>query len=110
MENWISVTLVFLFFYMFAVWLNFFKQSHKKVQDGVPNELHKPGGEDSDPNDFHTPMEEDRCVIPSIPTVEMDSSPATQLGMDMSFVRECMISDSIFMFLKKEWKGEKETI
>ena len=80
---------------------------HPDSQDGVPNELHKPVGEDSDPNDFHTPMEEDPCVIRSIPTVEMDSSPATQQGI---FARECMISDSIFMFLKEEWKGGKETI
>lgn len=83
---------------------------HPDSKDGVPNELQKPGGEDSDPNDFHTPMEEDPCVIPSIPTVKMDSSPVTQQGMDMSFVHECVICDSIFMFLKKEWKGEKETI
>ncbi|XXG46576.1 hypothetical protein AAC387_Pa02g1386 [Persea americana] len=67
--------------------------SHKMVphpdsQDGVPNELHKPGGEDSDPNDFHTPMEEDPCVIRSIPTVEMDSSPATQQDVLVSDAAE----------------------
>lgn len=79
---------------------------HPDSQDDVPNDLHKPGEEDVGPNDRHTPMEEDPCVNPSIPTVEMNSSPSHQ-GMDIFLHVHAYISDSIFMFFKKDERGEK---